>query len=96
MLSTQVDIITQKLYSLLFGCCMRDMLLTCVMSQAALDSGVCQRIYLTEIMTEFECDVFLPEFDRNLYLPMRQVSPGALSSAAVLHIVAHHTVLFGK
>jgi len=41
------------------------------MVQEALNSGLCERIYLTEILKEFECDVFFPEFDRSRYLQTR-------------------------
>lgn len=27
----------------------------------------CDLIYLTDIMAEFECDVFFPEFDKKLF-----------------------------
>ena len=47
------------------------MLLCICVFQAALESKLCERIYLTEIMKEFECDVFLPEFDRSVYQPIR-------------------------
>jgi len=45
----------------------------CLLIQAALDSGACQRIYLTEIFKDFECDAFFPEFDHGLYLPAQWV-----------------------
>nr|XP_046250639.1 zgc:153031 [Scatophagus argus] len=33
----------------------------------ALNHPWCDLVYLTEIMAEYECDVFFPEFDRNLF-----------------------------
>lgn len=32
----------------------------------------CDLIYLTDIMAEFECDVFFPEFDRQLFKAQRR------------------------
>ena len=31
--------------------------------QAALNSGLCKRIYLTRVLTELECDAFLPQLE---------------------------------
>ena len=42
--------------------------------QAALDSGMCEKIYLTEILKEFDCDAFFPQFDYSFYLPTTCVS----------------------
>jgi len=35
--------------------------------KAAFESGLCQRIYLTEVLKDFNCDTFLPEFDFDIY-----------------------------
>jgi dihydrofolate reductase len=35
--------------------------------KAALESSLCDRIYLTQVLQKFECDTFLPEFDPKIY-----------------------------
>lgn len=35
--------------------------------QEGLEHPWCDLIYLTDIMAEFECDVFFPDFDRQLF-----------------------------
>jgi len=34
---------------------------------AAMSSDFCQRIYLTEVAKDFECDTFFPQFDKSVY-----------------------------
>ena len=41
------------------------------LSQEAIESSYCQRIYLTEIDKEFESDAFFPAFDRSKYSLIR-------------------------
>lgn len=38
-----------------------------VCDQEGMEHPWCDLIYLTDIMAEFECDVFFPEFDRQLF-----------------------------
>lgn len=38
-----------------------------ICTQAALDHPWCDLVYLTDVMAEFDCDVFFPEFDRDLF-----------------------------
>lgn len=33
----------------------------------AIESGFCDRIYLTHVMKEFDCDTFFPEFDDSMF-----------------------------
>lgn len=40
---------------------------TIVGDQEGMEHPWCDLIYLTDIMAEFECDVFFPEFDRQLF-----------------------------
>lgn len=35
--------------------------------KVALEHPWCDLVYLTDVMAEFDCDVFFPEFDRNLF-----------------------------
>lgn len=35
--------------------------------QDALQSDLCHRIYLTEIVNSFECDTFFPRFDKSAF-----------------------------
>lgn len=37
----------------------------------ALQSSFCYRIYLTQVLKDFDCDVFLPQFDSNLFQPIQ-------------------------
>ncbi|XP_020912873.1 dihydrofolate reductase isoform X2 [Exaiptasia diaphana] len=37
----------------------------------AMDHKSCRKLYTTEIDYEYGCDVFYPEFDRNIYKPIR-------------------------
>jgi dihydrofolate reductase len=39
----------------------------CELFKMAMESSLCYRIYLTRIMQSFECDVFLPEFDKEKF-----------------------------
>lgn len=32
---------------------------------------ICQKIYITHIMEEFQCDVFMPEIDTNMFRLIR-------------------------
>lgn len=38
-----------------------------VYDQDALKHPWCDLVYLTDVMAEFDCDVFFPEFDRGLF-----------------------------
>lgn len=38
-----------------------------VCDQDALKHPWCDLVYLTDIMADFDCDVFFPEFDRELF-----------------------------
>lgn len=40
---------------------------TFVCDQEGMEHPWCDLIYLTDIMAEFECDVFFPTFDRQLF-----------------------------
>jgi dihydrofolate reductase len=40
--------------------------------KAALESGLCERIYLTQVLQEFECDAFMPEFNPKIYQPVQE------------------------
>lgn len=42
-------------------------LVTFVCDQEGMEHPWCDLIYLTDVMAEFECDVFFPEFDRQLF-----------------------------
>lgn len=44
----------------------------------------CDLIYLTDIMAEFKCDVFFPEFDRQLF----QVQDGYVQRSSNLQLLA--------
>ena len=44
-----------------------DSLLLLVYDQDALEHPWCDLVYLTDVMAEFDCDVFFPEFDRGLF-----------------------------
>lgn len=38
-----------------------------ICDQDALEHPWCDLVYLTDIMADFDCDVFFPEFDRELF-----------------------------
>lgn len=40
---------------------------TFICDQESMEHPCCDLIYMTDIMAEFECDVFFPEFDRQLF-----------------------------
>lgn len=42
-------------------------LLLSVCAQDALEHPWCDLVYLTDVMAEFDCNVFFPEFDRELF-----------------------------
>ena len=41
----------------------------------AMSSGFCERIYLTEVYGEFDCDTFYPVFDKDMF---REITPEGL------------------
>ena len=47
------------------------------MYREAMEMDVPQRIYLTEIKSQFECDTFLPPLDKDIY---KEVSDDRVSS----------------
>ena len=53
---------------IMFVCvkCGQDSIVHCGF-QTALQSLLCQRIYLTRVLGDFECDTFLPEFDMSIF-----------------------------
>lgn len=42
-------------------------MLLLVYGQDALEHPWCDLVYLTDVMADFDCDVFFPEFDRALF-----------------------------
>lgn len=42
-------------------------MLLLVCDQDAMKHPWCDLIYLTDVMAEFDCDVFFPEFDKDVF-----------------------------
>ncbi|KAL7401689.1 hypothetical protein ABVT39_003351 [Epinephelus coioides] len=47
--------------------------------EAALKHPWCELVYLTEIMADFDCDVFFPEFDKELFKEQEEGFPNVPS-----------------
>lgn len=42
-------------------------MLVLVYEQAAMEHPWCDVVFLTDVMADFDCDTFFPEFDRELF-----------------------------